>query len=238
MRPQIIAHRGASAYEKENTLMAFEKAIALGADMIEFDVRLTKDKVLIIYHDPTIRAYPIRKLTYSEILSLDPDVPTLASALDVCQGRIRLDVEIKVMRCEKEIVKLLLAAYTPEQFVVTSFYPIVLQRVKKKCPDITTGFLFGDVTVDVCKSLRCSANSIRKRVRKMRADFIAPDWQLLDSKLLSKVVTELPIWLWTVNEPDVMNQLVSDPRIEGIITDKPDLGMQIRQQHATAQAVV
>ncbi|MBW4652164.1 MAG: glycerophosphodiester phosphodiesterase [Kaiparowitsia implicata GSE-PSE-MK54-09C] len=230
MQPQIIAHRGASAYEKENTLAAFEKAIALGADMIEFDVRRTKDKRLIIYHDPTLKDRPIRKLTLDDVRTVDADVLTLEEALELCIGRIRLDVELKGMGFEKEIVRLLLASGSPQQFVVTSFYPAAIQRIKKKCPDIMTGFLFGDVTVDVCKSLRCSANSVRKRVRKMKADFIAPDWQLLDSKLLSKVVGELPIWLWTVNDADVMHQAMGDPRIEGIITDKPDLGMEIRQQ--------
>ncbi len=231
-QPLIVAHRGASAYAKENTLPAFEKAIALGADMIEFDVRRTRDKVLVIHHDPDLHNYPIRKLTYDEIRSLDPDIPTLESALEVCQGRIRLDVELKGIGYEKEAVRLLLRCLTPESFVVTSFYPICIERVKKRCPEITTGFLFGDITVNVCKSLRCTANSVRRRVRKMRADFVAPDWQLLDSHLLSKVVTgELPIWVWTVNEAPVLQQMLGDRRIKGIITDKPDLGMSLRQHH-------
>lgn len=230
MQPLIIAHRGASAYVKENTLAAFEKAIALGADMIEFDVRRTRDKELIIYHDPDIGDRPIRKLTYADILTVDPEVPTLAAALEVCQGRIHLDVEVKGIGYEKELVKVLLSHYTPGTFVVTSFYPICIERIKKRCPDITTGFLFGEVTVNVCKSLRCSATSVRKRVRKMRADFIAPDWQLLDSRLLEKVTGELPIWVWTVNEAPAIAQLLTDQRIQGIITDKPDLGKKLRSE--------
>lgn len=239
MQPLIIAHRGASAYVKENTLAAFEKAIALGADMVEFDVRRTKDKVLIIYHDPELavgngpsgKVYrPIRKLTYAEVRAIDPEIPTLEAALEVCQNRIHLDVELKGIGYEKEVVRLLLKAFTIEAFVVTSFYPVCIERVKKRCPDITTGFLFGDVTVNVCKSLRCNANTVRKRVNKMKADFIAPDWQLLDSKLLSKVIGELPIWVWTVNETQAIAQLLVDSRIKGIITDKPDLGMELRSK--------
>jgi glycerophosphoryl diester phosphodiesterase len=230
MQPLIVAHRGASAYVKENTLDAFEKAIALGSDMIEFDVRRTRDKVLVIYHDPEVGNRAIRKLTYEELMAIDPDIPRFEEALEVCRGRIRLDVELKGIGYEKEVVRQLLAGYSPENFVVTSFYPLCIERVKKRCPDIKTGFLFGDVTVNVCKSLRCSASSVFRRIRKMKADFIAPDWQLLDIKLLSKATTgELPIWVWTVNEAPAIAQLLTDQRIQGIITDKPDLGMELRQ---------
>jgi len=53
--PMIIAHRGASALAVENTIESFRKAIDLGADMIEFDVRRTKDKVFVVYHDKFLK---------------------------------------------------------------------------------------------------------------------------------------------------------------------------------------
>lgn len=236
MQPKIIAHRGASAYVKENTLEAFEKAIALGADMVEFDVRRTRDKVLIIYHDPDLNQRPIRKLTYAEILAIDPTIPRLEEVLDVCQGKIHLDVELKEIGYEGQVLKLLLKFFAPDSFVMTSFHPFTVKRIKKKCPDVTTGFLFGDVTAEVCRSLRFGPKTVRDRIRRMRADFVAPDWQLLESELLSKVTNgSVPIWVWTVNAPEVLADLTTDCRIAGIITDVPDVGLQIRdRQHLKA----
>lgn len=228
MKPKIIAHRGASAYVRENTLAAFERAIALEANMVEFDVRRTRDRQLIIYHDPEISKRPIRKLTYAEILQLDPDIPLLESVLETCKGKIHLDVELKEMGYEPQVMRSLLRFMEPEEFVVTSFHPFSLKRVKRHFPEITTGLLFSNVTADVCKTLCWSAKAVHKRVNKMQVDFIAPDWNLLEADILSKTLAaQLPIWVWTVNDEQIMHRLMQDTRITGIITDRPDLGLQL-----------
>lgn len=231
MSPKIIAHRGASAYARENTLEAFERAIALQADMVEFDVRRTRDRQIIVYHDPEIGRRPIRKLTFAEIRQLDPAVPLLEEVLELCQHRIHLDVELKEMGYEPQVMRLLMRYFDPDRFVVTSFHPFTLKRVKRCFPDTTTGFLFSEVTADVCRSLRWGAKSVRDRIRRMKVDFVAPDWQLLDAKVLAQALgDDRPVWVWTVNDEIVMQSLMQDLRIEGIITDRPDVGMQIRSQ--------
>ena len=68
---KVIAHKGASMEAPENTLHAFQKAIHLGADFIECDIRLTKDKVPIVIHDATIEQKPIRELTLAEVHEWD-----------------------------------------------------------------------------------------------------------------------------------------------------------------------
>jgi glycerophosphoryl diester phosphodiesterase len=228
MKPKIIAHRGASAYVRENTLAAFERAIALEANMVEFDVRRTRDRQLIVYHDPEIGKRPIRKLTYAEIQQLDPDIPRLEAVLETCQGKIHLDVELKEMGYEPQVMRTLLRFFAPEDFVVTSFHPFSLKRIKRHFPENTTGLLFSTVTADVCKTLRWSAKSVHKRVHNMQVDFIAPDWNLLHADILANTLAaQLPIWVWTVNDEQVMHQLMQDSRIAGIITDRPDLGLQL-----------
>jgi glycerophosphoryl diester phosphodiesterase len=238
-RPIIVAHRGASAYAKENTLAAFEQAIALGADMIEFDVRRTRDRVLIIYHDKELGSKPIRKLTYAEIQAIDPDVPTLQAAIALCKDRVQLDVELKEAGYEREVAELLLRSFAASSFVITSFHPFAVRRVKQRYPQIRAGFLFGDGTVDFCKSFRMNAKAVGDRIRQMRADFIAPNWELLETDLLSNVVTgDLPIWVWTVNDPVVMDLLLRDERIESIITDKPDMGLRLRSTIKQLNALI
>ena len=95
----IIAHRGASSYAKENTIESFKKAMLLGADMIEFDVRRTKDNILIAFHDEMIRGHSVKELTYEAISQLARnqgfDIPTVEEVLKWSRGKIRLDVELK-----------------------------------------------------------------------------------------------------------------------------------------------
>ena len=107
----IIAHRGASAYAPENTLVAFEKAVELGADWFELDCTLSKDLEIIVIHDDDMKRTTgvtgaIRDLTLEAIKKADAGswfdesfagetVPTLGEALDLAKGRIGVYVEIK-----------------------------------------------------------------------------------------------------------------------------------------------
>lgn len=124
-RPLVIAHRGASGLAPENTSLAVETAIAAGADMVEVDLRLSRDGHLVVVHDRAIgrtarfpphaiKRIPRRRgglvrfadLTMEEINSLDagswrgPEfaglgVPTLSDLLSLCAGRIALNLELK-----------------------------------------------------------------------------------------------------------------------------------------------
>src|SRR5574343_329957 len=92
---KIIAHRGASGYAPENTLEAFEKAIVLGADMIEFDVIRTKDGELIVMHGDKINNQKISDLNYSEIKAINPAIPKLTEVLEAFKNRIEMDIELQ-----------------------------------------------------------------------------------------------------------------------------------------------
>ena len=88
----IVALRGAPNDARENTIESFETAIALGADMIEFDVRRTKDKVLIAYHDESLQGKPVRELTFKAISQIARnqgfDIPTVEEVLRFTRGKI------------------------------------------------------------------------------------------------------------------------------------------------------
>ncbi|HQB01654.1 MAG TPA: glycerophosphodiester phosphodiesterase family protein [Candidatus Hydrogenedentes bacterium] len=111
IRPQIIAHRGASAYAPENTRSAFLKAIELGADWFELDVQLTRDGAMAVFHDRDVSRFavkhiPIYDLTMSDLRSLDVGswfseeyaherVITLEEALELASGKIGVYIELK-----------------------------------------------------------------------------------------------------------------------------------------------
>src|SRR4249919_2732515 len=103
-RSLVVAHRGASAIEAENTLPAFERAIAAGADAVEFDVRVTADGVAVVMHDGEVSRTTdgegrVRDLTIDEVKELrvrtadggDTEVPTLDETLRLCSGRVGVD---------------------------------------------------------------------------------------------------------------------------------------------------
>tara|TARA_B100001250_G_scaffold413809_1_gene449246 strand:- start:14104 stop:14826 length:723 start_codon:yes stop_codon:yes gene_type:complete len=105
----VCAHRGASGTQPENTLEAFNEAIKLGCEMIEFDVRMTKDEHLVLLHDPLVDRTtngngPIWELLYSEVLDLnvyfenaflsDTHIPTLDEVLNMIPSNIRLNVHV------------------------------------------------------------------------------------------------------------------------------------------------
>ena len=97
-RPIVVAHRGASVEQPENTIEAFEAAIEAGADAVEFDVRLTADGVPVVMHDPDVSrttggAGLVSEITVAEIRKLG--IPTLEEALACLAGRVAADIELK-----------------------------------------------------------------------------------------------------------------------------------------------
>ena len=141
----IIAHRGFVDNCRENTLEAYRKAIEVGADAIELDIRKTKDNILILFHDRAINEQPINQLTYEEINSLAVNggfrVPTLVETLTLVQGKIKLDVELKEKGYETEVVALILEYLPIDRFIVTSFQPQSLSSIKSDYPQVKTGLI-------------------------------------------------------------------------------------------------
>lgn len=164
----IVAHRGASGYEAENTIPSFELAIAAGADVVELDVRMTADEVAIVLHDPdvgrtTSGAGLARKLRLAEVKRLrirradggETEVPTLEEALTCLSGRVGIDIEIKNIPGEPDFdgaremaVDAALRALDAVGFVgpvlLSSFNPLSLAHARAVAPDVPTGLLTTD----------------------------------------------------------------------------------------------
>ncbi len=163
-----MAHRGDSAHEAENTLESFDAAIAVGADAVEFDVRLAADGTAVVMHDPGVERTTdgtglIRDLTLGEIKRLSirtadggtTEVPTLEETLARLSGRVAVDVEIKNIPGEpgfdgqRELaVEATLRALDRTGFagpvLLSSFNPLSLARSRVLAPDVPTGLLTTD----------------------------------------------------------------------------------------------
>lgn len=198
---KIVAHRGASAEAPENTLEAFQKAIELGADMIEFDVRRDPSGALRISHDP--------------ILDLGIDLATFEETLRLTQGRIQLDVELKEPGCEREVVDLLLQYFPLAEFCITSFFAPSLHEVRRLNSGVRTGLIFAAWN-----------RSVKAEAVSSDCDLLVAQYRLVDqAEEIGK-----PIFVWTVDDPALTRKLLQRPLVEGIVTNHPRQALALRQE--------
>ena len=154
-RPMVVAHRGASLEQPENTIEAFEAAIDAGADAVEFDVRMTADGHAVVMHDPDVSRTTdgtglVSEMMLKEIRKLG--VPTMEEALRCLAGRAAADIEIKNLPGEpgftpdrESAVEATLEALDevgfPGPVIVSSFNPRSIARSRQLRPDVPTGLL-------------------------------------------------------------------------------------------------
>ena len=158
---RVTCHRGYSAAAPENTLPAFEAAIAAGADCAELDVQMTKDGAVVLTHDTSLARTTgcnadVMDLTLDEVKALDAGsyfgaefagttIPTLQEVLDTCKGRIRLNIEIKpsskTPQLEAETARLIEENGWENDCVVTSLSYESLVKVKQAAPGIQCGYI-------------------------------------------------------------------------------------------------
>jgi glycerophosphoryl diester phosphodiesterase len=221
MRKLVIAHRGASSLARENTLEAFQKAIDLRADMIEFDVRRTRDQRYVIHHDSHIGDKPLSEITCREVReiarSMGFHVPELEEALRLACGRIGLDIELKEESYEREVLDRICDVLPEADYIVSSFHAGSLEQVKRHRPGVKTGFIFQD------------ASALTTDILEGDTDWLFPFQSLAASELLERMRrTGKKIAVWTVNDTQQMKRLLDDNRVEGIITDRADAALAVR----------
>jgi glycerophosphoryl diester phosphodiesterase len=228
-RPVIIAHRGASAAARENTLEAFALAADLGADWVELDVRLSADGAIVVLHDD--RFADGRAVLETDAADRPDGVCLLEEALDVCdRAGLRVNVEIKAVPGEVDhhvaptltdaTRELLDARYGGDddrrsEILVTSFWPATLNRFHDNS-DIATGLL----TVSFDQPLDTVARTGK------RGHVAVNPWDGLVDEAYMDAARQAGVMVnvWTVNDPDRMRQLAR-LGVDGIITDVPDVAL-------------
>jgi len=221
----VIAHRGAwgaaaPGNPAENTLEAFEAAIELGADMIEFDVRRTSDGQLIVFHDARVNRMPTGSLPYEtlRVKGTQSRPPLLTDVLALTKDRIALNLEFKEAGYVEEAIALL-HAFGLERCLVSSFLDEVVREAKALAPQLRTGLL---VRAGVRRALTI-------RLPAAHADCLCLHRRLADAAALSSAAAAgVPCVIWTVNAPRAMNRYLRHPTVEGVITDRPTLALARR----------
>lgn len=234
MKPSIIAHRGASFLAKhENTLEAFQLAIDIGADYVEFDIRKTYDDKLVIFHNESINDKAINALTYKELCretTADSyKIPLLNEVLELCRGKIKLDIELKEAGYEKQIISMVSALYDYDSYMMKSFIDRAVATIKHINPDINAGLLLGYKNGDIKR--RFNEYFPERRLKACNADFVSPHYKLATPAFIRRMhLMRKKVYIWTVNDTNLLEKYISR-NADGIITDKPDAGIFIRKSY-------
>ena len=225
----VAAHRGVATGAAENTIEAFTNAIDIGAGMIEFDVRRTRDGELIAFHDARVNGIAVGSLTRDDIeAGAGVRPPLLTDVLGACAGRIKLDVELKEDGYVPEVMAALKAISDPGEFIVTSFLPSAVGAAKIEFPPAKTGLLVGGTA-----RWAGLPTSLRELfpvglARQVRADYLAPHYTLDQFGTIDRAAAAgLPCLLWTVNADSDIRAFAADPRVEVIITDRAERALEI-----------
>jgi glycerophosphoryl diester phosphodiesterase len=219
--PKIVAHRGASKAERENTLAAFHAALAQGADMVELDVR----------RDPHVvtEAGTTHVIAELQAVDLPPHVPILTQALDACAG-MEVNVEIKNDDTEPDfdptrsladaVVEVLRARSDCDQMLVSSFDYATIQRVRELAPEIKTGFLI--VAPELDGALPNPLVAFIDRIANDGHVAIHPHRYAATAELIEAAhARNLAVNVWTVDKPEELRALTA-LGVDALITNTPE----------------
>lgn len=230
-----VAHRGASAYAPENTIAAFDEAVALGAQFIEFDVRLTKDGVPVVIHDATLERTTngqgnVADHCRFDLLRYDAGtwvhprfaglrIPTLEETLLAVGPLATPVIELKAPVPPLVLEELLLKYDLIGDSLLISFDHAYLGALRKQNKDFRLGVLAQHWT-----------DNLPKIAKTLAADVLILHTDAVGAARVSTAQSHgLETWCYTPNDPGLVAACAAIG-VTGIITDKPDL---IRNRQAS-----
>ncbi len=193
----------------ENTIAAFEYALANGCDGIEFDVRFTRDGRAVVCHDPQLDGKEISATDYSDLLRGRKELACLEDVLARFGDTAYLDIEVKVGGNEEAVVAALRAS-PPRRYVISSFFPDVLLRLNRLDPSLPLGFL-------------CEGSDYVKLWTELPIAVFIPQHELVSQEMIDAVHQHgLQLFTWTVNQRADLLRLAAWG-VDGLISDDPAL---------------
>lgn len=217
MKPIVIAHRGASGTELENSFAALRAASYQGADGVELDVHATADGELIVHHDGIIGDVQIPLARAREVATLrlanGEPLPTLAQALATIGPRLQVFVEVKTLdpRWDDQLLATLDHGPNPAGYAVHSFAFHVVRRLGARRPDLPRGLLSEVYTKMPRKSLHDASASTLWQERATIDEALVRTVHALGAR----------IFVWTVDDPAEMAELIGWG-VDGICTNFPE----------------
>lgn len=229
----VVAHRGAKGLVQfENSFESFQKAVEVGSDIIETDIRKTKDNYIIINHDPTINGLLIKDHTYEELdkvsLEIGFHLLTLDEALSIFKNKITFDIELKEVGYEQEILDIIFKHLNKDQFFLRSFHDQAILNVKNICPEVYCYLLVGRGNITFKE--RLTEIFPHRRMKKCKADGISPLYKIMKFGFIKRMhFRNILVSTWTVNSEELMKKLIKKG-VDNIVTNYPDICLKVRNE--------
>lgn len=217
-----VGHRGAKAFETENTLESFRKAIELGANAVELDVRISGDKKLILSHDDNLKRVFVRDVRINEA-SLDElkqltenRIVTLEEALYFIDSKVeKILVELKETGYERNVLDIIREEKLEDRAIVVSFHEDALATVRSLDMKIETGLIYTKIKKPIEVAL------------KLNAQYLIPLYRFVHRRDIAKAhKNNLKVIVWTINSKMEAEVYIAKG-VDGIATDKPDIFKRI-----------
>jgi glycerophosphoryl diester phosphodiesterase len=245
--PLVVAHRGGAGLWPENTLHAFERAVELGVDVVELDVRSTADGALAVIHDGAVERTTdgrgrVEALTLAELQRLDAGhrfsadggqtfpwrgrglrVPTLSEVFERLPGaRFIVEMKDESPVTVKSLCEVIKARGMGERVVVGSFRQWMLDEFRRACPNVATSASTLEASKFLALYRAGLAASYSPPMQALQVPENAGGMAVLTRGFVEAAHgRNLEVHAWTINDPADMRRLL-DEGVDGIMTDYPD----------------
>jgi glycerophosphoryl diester phosphodiesterase len=219
-----ISHRGARAYAPENTLTSFKKALEIGVDAVELDVRKTKDNQLVVIHDADVKRTTngeglVSELTLKEIKGFSAEggekIPTLQEALDFLDKKVKVFIELKEAGVEEQVLSKVNERGLEKNVVIVSFLEDALKKVRELDKGIEIGLIYAKHKNPV------------KAALELKANYLLAFYRFTHTANVQKAHQNgLKVIVWTINKPEEVEEYTAKG-VDGIASDKPDILMRV-----------
>jgi glycerophosphoryl diester phosphodiesterase len=229
-RPIVFAHRGGGGLGPENTVAAFDRGLAAGADGLELDVQFSRDKIVVVHHDRTLdrttRAQgPLNARTAVELAAVG--VPALRDVL-ARYPHTGIIIELKEPGAELAlaVVDEVRAARAADRVCLGSFSLSALRAVRAAAPEVPTSGARFEVRMALYKSW-CGLSPGRVPYQAFQVPEASGTTRVISPRFVRLAhKAGIAVHVWTVDAPDDIRRLL-DWGVDGIISDRPDVAAQV-----------
>ncbi|MFZ2358015.1 MAG: glycerophosphodiester phosphodiesterase [Anaerolineae bacterium] len=252
-RPLVIAHQGGEELWPSNTMYAFERAAALGVDMLEMDLHVTADGALVLMHDETVDRTTdgtgrLEQMTLAQVKALDAGYYwtddggqtfpfrgqgiTVATLEELFQAfpDMPMNIEIKLVEnapIVEPFCQLIRQYGKQDQILVASFHDDAMAQFRAACPEVATSASQNEVINFFARHFVGLASSYSPAAQAVQVPEYRSGIHILTPRFVQDAHSRgMDVHVWTVNEAEDMQRMI-DLGVDGIITDRPDILLEL-----------
>jgi glycerophosphoryl diester phosphodiesterase len=253
--PLVIAHQGGDGIRPGDTLLAFQNAVDMGADVLEMDAHITKDREIVLMHDERVDRTTdgqglIEELTLAELQKLDAaykwsndhgktfpyrgqgvQVPTLRELFEKFpQKRYLIEIKLTENPIHKPLCDLIREYNMQDKVIVASFHDDAMSLFREICPEIATSASKSEVTPFILLGKLYLSGWISPQYQSLQVPYETSESYgipVMTERFIREAhAKNIRVEPWTVDDPELM-KLYIQWGVDGIITDRPDLMLQV-----------